>query len=72
MIIKETVMFNTPPRYHTFVLRIWEERSGEGDTAVWRYSLHNTDESSRIGFNSMEDLTSYLQLLLDIPTANND
>ena len=67
MIIKENIMFETPPRYHTFVLRIWEERSSEGETAVWRFSLHNAEESHRIGFNSLEELTNYLQLLLNLP-----
>ena len=59
-------MFEKPPQYHTFVLRIWQERGSAGETAVWRYSLHNVDESERIGFNSLEELTIYLQSLLNL------
>ena len=62
-------MFEHPPQYYTFVLRIWEERSGDGETAVWRFSLHNTEESNRIGFNSLEELTNYLKISLNLPTT---
>lgn len=64
-------MFEKPPQYHTFILRIWEERGSEGKTAVWRYSLHNVDESERIGFNSLEELTTYLQTSLNLPPLKN-
>ena len=63
-------MFETPPQYHTFVLRIWEERSDAGKTAVWRFSLHNSEEDGRIGFNSLEELTTYLQSMLHIPPSH--
>ena len=65
-------MFEKPPQYHTFVLRIWQERDGAGETAVWRYSLHNVEESERIGFNSLEDLTHHLQSLLNLPISSNE
>lgn len=64
-------MFEKPPQYHTFILRIWEERGSEGKTAVWRFSLHNVDESERIGFNSLEELTTYLQTSLNLPPLKN-
>ena len=65
-------MFEKPPQYHTFVLRIWQERGDAGETAVWRYSLHNVEESERIGFNSFEELTRHLEQFLDISSEKND
>ena len=65
-------MFEKPPQYHTFVLRIWEERGSEGKTAVWRYSLHNVEDSVRIGFHSLEELTNHLQSLLNLPNSLNE
>ena len=65
-------MFENPPQYHTFVLRIWEERSGDEETAVWRYSLHHTEEYNRIGFNSLEELTSYLTKLLNLSRTGSN
>ncbi len=50
-----------PPRYHHFVLLVWEERDAEGLHEAWRFSLQDSQNEARIGFKSMEELVSFLE-----------
>jgi hypothetical protein len=52
-----------PPRYHTYVLRCWQERSTQADSLVtaWRFSLENSRTKQRRGFASLEALLASLQ-----------
>jgi hypothetical protein len=53
----------TPPRYQTYVLRCWQERSTQADgmVTVWRFSLEDPRTNRRQGFASMEALLASLQ-----------
>ena len=53
----------TPPRYHTYLLRCWQERSFQSDEAikVWRFSLEDARTGQRRGFASLEMLLASLQ-----------
>jgi len=46
----------TPPLYHTYVLRCWQERSAQPmeTTSVWRFSLEDPSTGRRRGFASLE------------------
>lgn len=50
-----------PPRYHHFVLLLWEERGADGQHAVWRFSLQDSQKEVRIGFKSLNELTVFLE-----------
>lgn len=47
-----------PPRYHTFLLRLWEEG---GSAPVWRYSLENPHTGERLGFKTLDELRAFLE-----------
>jgi hypothetical protein len=49
------------PRYHHFVLLVWEERDTEGQHAAWRFSLQDSQKEARIGFKNLEELTAFLE-----------
>lgn len=49
------------PRYHHFVLLVWEERNANGEHLVWRFSLQDTQKEERTGFTNLEDLTAFLE-----------
>jgi hypothetical protein len=46
------------PRYHTFLLSLWEEA---GSAPGWRCSLENPHTGERKGFKSLDELTAYLR-----------
>jgi hypothetical protein len=48
-----------PPRYKSFLLTVWEERSGE--TILWRYGLEDPKTGQRRAFASPEALVTALQ-----------
>lgn len=51
-----------PPRYHSYMLRMWEERSAEyEDGAHWRFQLEDPHTGRRHGFNDLPGLVAYLQ-----------
>lgn len=50
-----------PPRYHHFILLVWEERSADGQHVAWRFSLQNSQKEARIGFKNLEELTAFLE-----------
>jgi hypothetical protein len=51
----------SPPRYHHFVLLVWEERGADGRHAAWRFSLQDSQKEARIGFKNLEELTVFLE-----------
>jgi hypothetical protein len=53
--------FSRPPRYHSYLLRFWEERSDQPEQAVWRFSLEDPLTDQRYGFPSLETLIAWLQ-----------
>jgi hypothetical protein len=51
-----------PPRYHAYMLRMWEERSEDlGNGAHWRFQMEDPHTGRRHGFNDLSDLLAYLQ-----------
>ncbi len=57
-----------PPRYHTFLLSLWEEA---GSTPNWRCSLENPHTGERKGFRNVEELAAFLQDWLTQQAAKN-
>lgn len=53
--------FTGPPRYHHFVLLVWEERGMDGQHTAWRFSLHDPHKEARIGFENLNELTAFLE-----------
>jgi hypothetical protein len=50
-----------PPRYRTYLLTIWQERSLNRDAPdVWRFTLQDSRTGQRRGFASLEALTKEL------------
>lgn len=47
-----------PPRYHVFLLSLWEEA---GSAPNWRCRLEDPHTGRQIGFKSLEDLAAYLK-----------
>jgi hypothetical protein len=55
-------MFDKPPRYRSYVLTFWEERSRDPDTpVVWRFSLQDPRTGQRRGFASLEEMVDFLR-----------
>jgi hypothetical protein len=54
-------MFEKPPRYYTFVLRFWEDRSKSAPSPNWRFTLDDPERQKRYGFNSLEEMVKFLQ-----------
>jgi hypothetical protein len=51
-----------PPRSHTYVLTLWEERDLDADSpAVWRYRLEDPRTGKRRGFSTVEGLMDALR-----------
>ncbi len=50
-----------PPRYHHFVLLVWEERDANGQHVTWRFSLQDSQKEARIGFRNLGELTVFLE-----------
>jgi hypothetical protein len=51
-----------PPRYQTFILRLWEERlKGDSSSAVWRYSVEDAQTRERWAFVGAEELCAFLE-----------
>ncbi len=56
-----TISQSRPPRYHHFVLLLWEERGADGSHAAWRFSLQDSQKEARIGFKNLRELMAYLE-----------
>ncbi len=55
-------MLKTPPQYHTYILRFWEERESKQDSATtWRFTLENPETNERRGFQNLESLIQFLE-----------
>ena len=52
---------DTPPEYHAYLLRFWEERGGPGTSAAWRFSLEDPQTGQRHGFADLASLTAWLE-----------
>ncbi len=50
------------PRYRSFLMRCWEERSQIPDQPViWRFSLEDVETGERLGFRDLEALVVFIQ-----------
>ena len=59
-------IFDKPPRYRSYLLTFWEERSRDPDApAVWRFSLEEARTGQRRGFASLEALVAFLRVELE-------
>ena len=55
-------VFDKPPRYRSYVLTFWEERSQDTDTPViWRFSLQDPRTGQRHGFASLEEMVGFVR-----------
>ncbi len=59
--MEDSPLFARPPGYHSYLLRFWEERSGETPTTVWRFSLEDPATDQRYGFPSLEALEEWIK-----------
>jgi hypothetical protein len=70
----EVAMSGMRSIYRSYLLRLWQARSGE--RAVWRASLESPHTGERRAFASLEQLTAFLQQQLgpaeDTPSAPAD
>ena len=68
--------FDEPPRYRSFLVTMWEERSQNPDSpAVWRFRLEDPRSNRRRGFAPMGALVSALQkelAALSLETTDED
>ena len=59
-------LFDKPPRYRSYLLTFWEERSCDPDTpVVWRFSLQDPRTGQRCGFASFEEMMTFLRRELE-------
>lgn len=56
----EVPLFEKPPSYRSYVLRLWQERGGQSPLDVWRFSLEDPQTDQRHGFADLEALTAWL------------
>ncbi len=61
-----------PPQYHHFVLLVWEERGADGQHEAWRFSLQDSQKEARIGFKSLNELTTFLETWMKDSSESND
>jgi hypothetical protein len=55
-------MFDKPPRYQSYLLTFWEERSRNPQVAaVWRFRLEDPRTGRRLGFASLEEVVAFIQ-----------
>lgn len=59
------------PRYHHFVLLLWEERDTNGQHLSWRFSLQDSQKEERIGFKNINDLTAFLERWMESPSEDD-
>jgi hypothetical protein len=53
---------HTPPRYHTFLLTIWEERNQDPNSPrVWRFRLEDPRTGQQRGFANLKALVTALE-----------
>ncbi len=54
-------LYDRPPRYHSYVLRFWEERSEELRVTIWRFSLEDPLTNQRYGFADLPALVEWVK-----------
>ncbi len=55
-------MFDRPPRYRSYLLTVWEERTHDAKSPVtWRFSLEDARTGRRRGFADLEALVAALE-----------
>lgn len=55
-------MFETPPRYRSYLLTVWEERNVDRSLPVaWRFSLEDARTGQRRGFAGLEAFVAALR-----------
>ena len=55
-------IFDKPPRYRSYLLSFWEERSTDPDVpVVWRFSLQDPHTGQRHGFASLDKVVAALE-----------
>lgn len=59
-------LLGRPPRYHSYLLRFWEERGEEPPAAVWRFSLEDPLTDQRYGFASLEALLDWIKAKMTV------
>ena len=60
---------DTPPEYHAYLLRFWEERGELEPSAAWRFSLEEPQSGQRHGFADLASLMAWLQTMTEGPEA---
>jgi hypothetical protein len=60
-----------PPRYYSYLLRIWEERGEQAGQTVWRFSLENPQTAQRQSFADLNALMARLKLQIEYPDAES-
>ncbi len=60
-----------PPKYHHFLLLVWEERGADGQRSAWRFSLQDSQKEARIGFKSLDELTTFLEKWMNDSSEGN-
>ena len=58
-------ILHDPPRYRAFLLTLWEERSRDRDSQVWRFRLEDPRTGRQRGFASLEALVEALKQEMD-------
>ena len=54
--------FHDPPRYHTFLVTLWEERNQDSNLpSVWRFRLEDPRTGQRRGFTNLQALMAILE-----------
>jgi hypothetical protein len=50
-----------PVRYMAFLLRAWQEESNpSGKQSIWRFSLQDTENRQRVGFDNLGAMVNFL------------
>ena len=57
------IMHSKQKDYHSYLLRLWRVREGEGES--WRASLQEVETGDLLGFAELDELFDYLEGLQD-------
>ena len=50
-----------PPKYQSFVLRMWAENQSNEKGATWRFVLEHPETKARYGFSNLDSLLQFLE-----------
>ncbi len=48
-------------RYHTYILRFWQEQEAAHEDGKWRFTLLDPTQGHRYGFSSLDDLMVFVR-----------